>query len=147
MTSRTDTRNSPILHPIPDPSLHPEEYITWLGIAPLRRLTKSRVNCNDCNLFYEVQGLMLHVGMATGYSIQRGINNVQYRTPMYNLYIYVPLIRLYRLKIEELYIGYLKINKDPYYVWISNEAMPSHSSMGTIIHQDQKMTKYGKNLS
>lgn len=147
MISRTDSQNSPILHPIPNPSLHPDEFVTWLGIAPLRKLTKSRINCNDCNVFYELQGLMLHIGMATGYSIQKNIDNAQFRIPMYNLYIYMPLIRLYRLKIEELYMGYLKLSRDPYYVWISNVANSAPYSMGTIIHQDQKISRYRKNLS
>jgi hypothetical protein len=103
---------------------------------------KSHLNCADCNLYCDFSGSPVHIGLATGYSMHKGHSSNPWRIPLYNLYLYTPLVKLYRLKVSELYSGYLQLVKDPYHVCITKFPDKPCVSFGSIMYQDQKLTKF-----
>lgn len=127
------------IHTIPDYHTQPNNFIVWLGISPLRMASTRTYNYTDTNLFCDNRGKRVHIGNATAYSENYyKSGNQAWTRPKYNLFLYMPLIRLYRVNTHELFTNYLHVSKDPYYVYINHFQPDANNNPGSIIFQAQK---------
>lgn len=134
-----------MLHQLPDYSSNSKDYIVWIGIQP-SRCTKNTFIYNDAPLYSNITKRKLHIGFTSSYMYQYKIKDKYTHKPLFNLYLYKPLLDLYRIRMEELYIQYLHISYDPYYLFIDSMAFAPNNTVGPILYQITKNSYIKKNL-
>jgi len=134
-----------MIHTLPDYSTNSNEYIVWIGIMP-SRYTKNKFIYSDAPLFSNLTKRKLHIGFTSTYMCRYRTGKSYTDKPLFNLYIYRPLLDLYRIHMEELYIQYLHISYDPYYLFIDSMAYDTKNGVGPILYQITKNSYLKKNL-
>lgn len=125
---------------LPDYHNHVNDYIVWLGVSAMRK-PKTSVYYLDTDLYATQGNKRILIGCASAY-MERAKSGIQeYNRPLFNLFLYKPNLDLYRLRLEELYMQYLHISYDPYYLYISLMPHPRNQDAGTILYQMVKRQK------
>lgn len=129
---------SPTIHDIPEYMTCPNDFIVWLGIAPRRYMSTRVFNYTPTNLYCDARGRHVHIGNVGVYHDEM-IPGRNLTFPRFNLFIYIPLTKLYSIRIHELYTNYLHVCKDPYYVYLNHQSPERNYDVGTIQYQIQKL--------
>jgi len=135
----------PVIHELPEYATHSQDYHVWVGIQACRR-TKNSFVYKDAPLFSNVTGRKLHIGFISSYMYRYKTATSVAHQPLFNLYLYKPLLDLYRLRMEELYIQYLHISYEPYHLFIDSVPYTVDRSHGTILYQITKRSYIKNNL-
>jgi len=134
-----------MLHELPEYATHPRDYIVWVGIQPQRH-TKFNFVYTDAPLYSNLTQKKLHIGFTSSYMYRYRLRGQLRNAPLFNIYIYKPLLQLYRIRMEELYMQYLHISYDPYYLSIDTKTFSLDDAAGTILYQITKRSYIKKNL-
>lgn len=134
-----------MLHQLPEYSTNSHLYHSWIGIQPQRK-TKNNFIYSDAPLYSNLTKRKLHIGFCSSYMYRYRTETSFANHALFNLYIYKPLLDLYRIRQEELYMQYLHISYEPYYLFIDTMAFSQQDAIGTILYQITKRSYIRKNL-
>ena len=135
-----------MIHKLPEYTSAVNDYTVWLGIQPSKH-TKNSFLYMDAPLFSNLTKRKLHIGFSSVYMYKYKTDYGQLNRPLFNLYLYKPLLDLYRMRQEELYMHYLHISYDPYYLFIDSATYDQQNATGSILYQMTQNTYGRKNLS
>lgn len=125
---------------LPDYHNHVDDYIVWLGVAALRK-PKTSMYYVDTDLYATNGSKRMLIGFVSAYMERAKSGEQEYNRPLFNLFLYKPNLDLFRLRLEEIYMQYLHISYDPYYLYTSYLPHPRNQDAGTILYQIIKRQK------